>query len=382
MNNRRTLFILLGVIVVAAIIGVITWSRSRSNGPVEGEAISIGAVLPLTGPASDIGKWQQKGLDLAVEQINAQRTGGAPKLRMIYQDSAGDPRTGVSAFSQIMAQRKPPVVISSLSSVSNVILPLTKEQKVTAILLAVSLPAITKQSEYAYRFNVGSEDEAKVMATYITNQAKLSRVAVYYINDEFGLGALEVFKRDFGATGGQIVWEESYAGAAADHKNVLAKMGQSKAQGLYVIGYTRASALAVKQLREMGNKMPIFANMALTVPTFTQLIGDAIEGATFTTNYFDVSTTDERVRSFVQAYTQRYSEPPTFFGAFAYDSVQMLAPLLTSPQTTADDIRAGLTPQRQLSGVMGQFSVDGERNFRFPVKLVQFKQGKLQEIAQ
>ena len=35
-----------------------------------------------------------------------------------------------------------------------------------------------------------------------------------------------------------------------------------------------------------------------------------------------------------------------------------------------------------LAGVMGNFSVDGERNFRFPVKLVQFKQGKLQEISQ
>lgn len=381
MNNRKTLFILLGVIVVAA-IGLVIWSRSGFKGSNEVEDINIGAVLPLTGPASDIGKWQQKGLDLAVEQINARRTGGAPKLRMIYQDSAGDPRTGVSAFSQILAQKKTPVIISSLSSVSNAVLPLTKEQKVNVILLAVSLPAITKQSEYAYRFNVGSEDEAKVMATYITNQAKVSRVAVYYINDEFGLGALEVFKRDFAATGGQIVWEESYAAAATDHKSVLAKMGQSNAEGLYVIGYTRASALAVKQLREMGNKMPVFANMALTVPTFTQLIGDAIEGATFTTNYFDASTTDEQVKTFVQAYTQRYNEPPTFFGAFAYDSVQVLAPLLTSPQTTADDIRAGLTPQKQFSGVMGQFSVDQERNFRFPVKLVQLKQGKLQEIAQ
>ena len=379
MNNRRNLFIAVSVFVVTAIAGYAVWSVKRP--PVE-ETISIGAVLPLTGPASDIGKWQQKGLDLAVEQINAQRTDGTPKLRLVYQDSAGDPRTGLSAFSQIVAQGKPPVVISSLSSVSNAILPLSKEQKVNAILLAVSLPAITKLSEYAYRFNVGSEDEAKVMATYITRQAKLERVAVYYINDEFGLGALDVFRRDFETTGGQIAWQESYAGAATDHRSVLSKMAQSKAQGLYVIGYTRASALAVKQLREMGNTMPVFANMALTVPTFTQLIGDATEGAIFTTNYFDASTNDERVKNFVQSYTQRYNEPPTFFGAFAYDSLHVIAPLLTSSQTTADNIRAGLTPQKQYTGVMGQFSVDGERNFRFPVKLVQFKQGKLQEISQ
>jgi branched-chain amino acid transport system substrate-binding protein len=379
MKNKKILFIIIAAIIVTGIIGLII-SR-RSGGPPE-QFLDIGVVLPLTGPASDIGKWQQKGLDLAVEQINAQRGANLKKLRLVYQDSAGDPKTGLSAFSQILAQSKPPVVISSLSSVSNAILPISQQQQVNTILLAVSLPAITKQSQYAYRFNVGSEDEARVMANYITNQAKLNRIAVYYMNDEFGLGALEVFRQDFGKAGGQIVWEEPYAGTATEHRSSLSKMTKTGAQGVYVIGFTRASALAIKQLREAGSKMPVFANMALTVPTFTQLIGDAIEGATFTTNYFDASTNDERVRNFVQAYTQRYNEPPTFFGAFAYDSLQVIAPSITNPDTAAADIRAGLVPQRQFAGVMGAFSVDAERNFRFPVKLVQFKQGKLQEIAQ
>lgn len=379
MKTKKILLIIIAAIIGAGIVGLII-SR-RSNSPAE-QFVNIGAVLPLTGPASDIGKWQQKGLDLAVEQINAQRGANLRKLRMVYQDSAGDPKTGLSAFSQILAQSKPPVVISSLSSVSNALLPISQQQNINTILLAVSLPAITRQSEYAYRFNVGSEDEARVMATYVTTQAKLNRIAVYYINDEFGLGALEVFKRDFGEAGGQIVWEESYAGTATDHRSALAKMSRSGAQGLYVIGFTRASALAIKQLRELGSKAPVYANMALTVPTFTQLIGDAIEGATFTTNYFDASTNDEQVRNFVQAYTQRYGEPPTFFGAFAYDSIQCIAPALANPDTAAADVRARLAPQKQFAGVMGSFSVDDKRNFRFPVKLVQFKQGKLQEIAQ
>jgi branched-chain amino acid transport system substrate-binding protein len=379
MRSKKILFIVIAAIIIAGIVGLII-SR-RSSGPAE-QFVSIGAVLPLTGQASDIGKWQQKGLDLAVEQINAQRGANLKKLRVVYQDSASDPKTGLSAFSQILAQSKPPVVISSLSSVSNALLPISRQQNVNTILLAVSLPAITQQSEYAYRFNVGSEDEAKVMATYLTSQSKLNRIAVYYINDEFGLGALEVFKQDFGKAGGQIVWQESYAGTATDHRSALSKMGKSGAQGIYVIGFTRASALAIKQLREMGSKVPVYANMALTVPTFTQLIGDAIEGATFTTNYFDASTTDQHVKNFVQAYTQRYGEPPTFFGGFAYDSIQVIAPALTNPDTAAADVRAQLAPGKQFAGVMGSFSVDDQRNFRFPVKLVQFKQGKLQEIAQ
>jgi branched-chain amino acid transport system substrate-binding protein len=378
MKNKKLLLGLVGVIIA----GIIVFSLWRKSGTNREQFIDIGVVLPLTGPASDIGQWQQKGLDLALKQINSQRGEGTLKLRLVYQDSAGDPKTGVSAFSQILSQSKPPIVISSISSVSNALLPVAQQQKVNVFMLAVSLPNITKQSEYAYRFNVGSEDEASIMARHISNRLKLNQIAVYYINDEFGLGALEVFKSEFGKTNGKIVWEEAYAKDAADHRNALSKMTKSNPQGIYVIGYTRASAIAIKQLREMGNKQPVFANMALTVPTFTSLIGEAMDGVSFTTNQFDANKGDEQVKRFAEAYQQSYNEQPTFFGAFAYDSLNVIAQAIKSEETAAADIKQALAPQKEFTGVMGKFSVDADRNFRFPVRLVQFTNGKLQELPE
>ena len=301
-------------------------------------------------------------------------------MRLIYQDSAGDPKTGISAFNQILSGRKPPVVISSISSVSNAILPIAQDQKVSIVMLAVSLPDITDKSEYAYRFNVGSEDEAEVMARFIAMQKKLNRIAVYFINDEFGLGAIKTFKEEYGKYGGAIVWQESYASDATEHRSTLSKVPSTQAQGVYVIGYTRASALAIKQLRELNIKLPIFANMALTVPSFTQLIGDALDGVYFTTNNFDVSTDDPLVTRFVQEYRQTYNEAPTFFSAFAYDSLQVIAESLRQQGLDPSEIKAFIASQSKFKGVMGEFSVDDKRNFRFPVKLVEFKGGKLQKV--
>lgn len=377
MRNKTLLAVL--AMVVLAIVVFTLWRRP---GPDAEQYIDVGAVFPLTGAAADIGQWQRKGLDLAVKQINEQRGAGNRKFRIIYQDSAGDPKTGLSAFSQILSQSKPPVVISSISSVSNALLPVSREQKVNVMLLAVSLPKITEQSAYAYRFNVGSEDEAKIMARHVSGRLNRKEVAVYYLNDEFGLGALEVFKRELGATGGKVVWEEAYAAAAADHRNSLTKIARSGAKGIYVIGYTRASAIAIKQLREMNNQLPIFANMALTVPTFTQLVGEAMEGVTFTTNIFDANQDDPQVKRFADAYQQSYNERPTFFGAFAYDSMQVIAQSIKAPETAAEDLRQALAPQKEFAGVMGTFSVDASRNFRFPVRLVQYNNGKLQGLSE
>lgn len=379
MKKNQSLLLLIAVIVGVGLVALYLWRRSDPAGE---QFIEIGAVLPLTGPSADIGQWQQKGLDLALRHINEGRGAGVQKLRLVYQDSAGDPKTGLSAFSQILSQHRSPAVISSISSVSSAILPMAQQQQMNVVMLAVSLPNITAQSEFAYRFNVGSEDEAKVMARHLADGLKLDKIAVYYVNDEFGLGALEVFKTEFGRTSGKIVWEESYAKDAAEHRNALFKMAQSNPQGVYVIGYTRASALAIKQLREAGSKLPVFANMALTVPTFANLVGGAMEGAVFTTNSFDVSQADESVRPFVEAYQKAYSEPPNFFGAFAYDALHVIAQSVKSPATAAADVRAGLAPSREFNGVMGKFSVDAHRNFRFPVRLVKFSNGQLQGLPQ
>jgi branched-chain amino acid transport system substrate-binding protein len=132
----------------------------------------------------------------------------------------------------------------------------------------------------------------------------------------------------------------------------------------------------------MGNKQPVFANMALTVPTFAQLIGEAMEGVTFTTNLFDASKNDEQVRRFTAAYQQSYQEEPTFFGAFAYDSMNVIAQAVRAPETAEDDVRQALAAQKEFTGVMGRFSVDATRNFRFPVRLVQYSNGRLQELSQ
>lgn len=381
MKNNKLLWLL---VLAVTLVGGILAARyiGRDPDPAQEQVVEIGAVLPLTGPSSDIGQWQQKGLDLALKQINEQGGAGNRKLRLVYQDSAGDPRSGLSAFSQILSQRKSPAVISSISSVSNAILPVAQQQQVNVVMLAVSLPNITKQSEYAYRFNVGSEDEAKVMARHLADTLRLNQIAVYYINDEFGLGALEVFKNEFGKSNGKIVWEESYAKDATEHRNALSKMAEANPQGIYVIGYTRASALAIKQLREAGSKLPVFANMALTVPTFASLVGGAMEGATFTTNSFDVSRQEESVRRFTEAYRQAYNEPPNFFGAFAYDALHVIAQSIKSPATAHADIRQGMSAAREFNGVMGRFSVDADRNFRFPVRLVKFTNGQLQGLSQ
>ena len=173
-------------------------------------------------------------------------------------------------------------------------LPLADERKIPLMMLAVSLPDIASASEWASRVrNLGSEDEAIAMADYLA-ETPTKTIAVAYINDEFGVGAVEVFREAAGRKGLSVIIAEPYDKAATDFRT-LAATGTG-ADALYVIGYVNASVLLIKQYRELGGEAQILGNMALSVPSFLALGGAALDSAVFTITEFDAGSDRAEVR--------------------------------------------------------------------------------------
>ncbi len=365
------------VIVAAIIIGIRVTQKSIIK-----KVINIGAVLPLTGSASEIGAWQKNGISMAFDEINNAGGINGKQLKALYEDSKSDPKNGTMAFTKLIANDNIPCVFSSLSSVSSAVLPMADEHRSVLVMLAVSLPGIADRSEWAFRFNVGSDDEALAMARFLVTKMGKPRIAVYYINDEFGRGAIDVFQKEYGGYNGQIEWKQSYETGQTDHRSTLTTLQKAQVDGVYVIGYVKASALAIKQLRELGIKSPVYANMALTVPVFVELAGDAIEGAYFTTNLFDPTSNDQIVKSFVENYQHRFGDKPNFFVAFSYDAAKMVAQAIQRGGYNNTAIKDALLQTREFHGVMGNINVMSNGDAKFPVRIVKMEQGKLVEMEQ
>src|SRR5690606_22095875 len=89
----------------------------RSRPAPEGRTVSVGAILPLTGPAAFYGEWCRNGMNVAVAEINAAAKGRNSRLQIEFGDSKNDPREGVS-LAQKLLLRDPPVIISAMTGVS------------------------------------------------------------------------------------------------------------------------------------------------------------------------------------------------------------------------------------------------------------------------
>ena len=348
-------------------------------GKKEYKTIKLAAILPLSGTSANIGRWQQQGLDLAMEEVNSTWKNSDKAIQIIYEDSQGEPKFGLSSFEKLITGNEVPVVFISLSSVANAILPRLNQNPINAILLAVSLPKITDQSDFAFRFNLGSDDEATAIAAYF-GEKQIQRVAVAYINDEFGIGALEAFNRETTTKNGKVLTTEAYNKEQTDFRTIATKIANKKPDAIYIIGYVRASVMLIRQMRELGVKAPVFGNMALSVPSYIELGGSSLEGAVFTVTRFDVDSIDSTTTAFVNRFHLKYGEKPTFFSAFAYDALIFVAQSLKVENTSVAGLHNYLIKKKEFIGIMGRCEQMPNRAFRFQTQLVKNENGKIVSI--
>jgi branched-chain amino acid transport system substrate-binding protein len=174
--RRKYLTVALVLMVLIAVVAVAVLT---SRPPAAGDrAIRIAAVLPLTGPAAHIGEWQRNGIELALDEVRHKTTKGAP-LQVVYEDSGGVAKMGVTAFLKLADTASPTLAISSLSSVSNAILPHGDQRQIPLVMIACSYPGIAARSPWAFRCNPGSEDEARAIAEFLLAQTQMRKVAVF-----------------------------------------------------------------------------------------------------------------------------------------------------------------------------------------------------------
>ena len=130
MKRRQSL--LLALFLTSAVTGgflVSTREQERANNRLKSsDTFKVAALLPLTGTSSDIGKWQQRGIEIAKKQLNSD-TINPSKISIIYEDTASDVKTSISSFEKVSGTSGAQAYLLSLSSVANALAPRFKKKE-------------------------------------------------------------------------------------------------------------------------------------------------------------------------------------------------------------------------------------------------------------
>lgn len=340
---------LLGFLIV---VFIITSCCNQKN-----EAYEIGAILPLSGDVAVYGKSLQNGMNLAMEEYG-QKNPDAIKVNIIYEDSKADPKIAVNAFTKLTSINKCNLILGGFSSSEVLSMsPIAERNKVVLISPTASSPEITYAGDYIFRTTPSDNFDGEIMAKFAFNELQLKKVALLYVNNDYGLGISKVFKNKFENLGGNIVIENSFETGSEDFKTQLLAIKNAKPDGLYIIASSEIGNV-LKQKTELALDLRVFTVGLAENPNVINIAGKGADSVYYSYPAYQIESSDNIVSGFVSDYKEKYGIVPDVLGAYGYDLMNLVFKAIDGNYESSEKIKNALYNIKDFPGVTGKTTFD------------------------
>lgn len=340
-----------------AAIGLIL-ACTRDPGP-----LTIGAIIPLTGPASQHVVFVD-AMNLAMEEVNASGGVNGRRLELLVEDSCSDAQEGVRAFERMEGTHHPFCYVSTTSAVSLALAPLAEGTGVVLTGMAAASPYLTKGRRWVFRYYVTPEMEAAPIVDHLQRE-KVATLGLLYQDDDFGHALEASVTEGFEAVGGRVVsvpFNVSHAGYGESIRRVEGM------EAVYVVGFVRVAGEVIQALRAAGYSGLILSySGASSLPQEMPEMMPQLEGVClaapiiYNPNFVFAQSARHRFET-------RYGYPFTHQAANGYDFVHILAGLLEGESVTRERLRELLARDFSYPGVFGYIEKGaGEHDITFPL---------------
>ncbi len=299
------------------------WAGLGSGAPAA-ETIRIGGAIPTTGPLQVYGEAIVRALQLAVEEINSQGGVLGRELELVVADTATNPQVGVEAAKRLVAVDGAVALIGALSS--GVTIPIATTvaavEGVPQISPASTSPVITTLEDRGFLFRTTPSDalQGRILGRLVAERG-LGRVAVIYVNNDYGKGLAEAFAA---AYPGEVTASVAYEEKQASYRAELQRAAAGDPEALVMIAYPGDGIPMLRQALEEGFFTRFVFTDGMKAQEVVDAIGAPLEGAFGTAPTGDPEA--EAAQRFRRAYEARFGElPPQPFMDSAYDALYLLA---------------------------------------------------------
>jgi branched-chain amino acid transport system substrate-binding protein len=341
-------------------------------------AIAIAA--PLTGPAAAYGDNVKAGVDMKVAEVNAK---GGKKFKVEYFDELCDPKEAATVAPKIVRDKNIVGIVGHVCSSAHLAaLPTYVRGGVAAISATATNVAISAQNKdkagkaWSFRDVYRDDFQGKFLARYAKEALNLAKVAVFYENNDYGIGLKDAFVGEAKKIGLEVVGEEAYVKGAADFTPQLTKLKAAGPQGIFLSGYYPEGALIATQAKKVGLDVVKFGADGFDNADYIKLAGEAAEN-TYLSTPFIASEAGPEAKAFVDAFKAKYNRDVDYMSANAYDAAGILIEAVNKVGADRAKVRDYLaamnTPEKGYKGITGVTYFDEHGDAQKPafVKMVQ-----------
>lgn len=342
----------------------------------------IGMFLPLKGTFAPIGAEALRG---ALFGIGAVRPPGVdvPDLaEVVFLDTSG----GAFLTEQRLEEfaNDPDAVLVIGPVVSDLAVPLASRanSRGLPILLLAPRTGLTRVGPWTFRNAVHGKLQAKALVGYALGSKKVSKFAVAYSNDAFGMELSEAFSETLREAGGVVLDQIPYGqGEGGVPLSVAQRIAAASPEGVFVADSPRQGASLLRALRNvLGPSALILAPNTFNDPLEVGKGGLSFEGVVFADSYGPgaQSLTAQR---FEAEFSQTFHGDPSPLSARTFDTLglalKVLMPCLGGSSEVRKCIAEGLSGISEYSGVSSPIRFDEDRDLSGDLFLFQIHQGRI-----
>jgi branched-chain amino acid transport system substrate-binding protein len=370
-------------VVAAAVVALSAGFASAQT------VVTIAHVGPTSGAIAHLGKDNENGAKMAVEELNAAGvTIGGKKvtLKLMTEDDAADPKQGTSV-AQKLVDAKVSGVIGHLNSGTTI--PASKlysDAGIPQVSPSATNPKYTRQGfKTAFRLVADDTQLGGTLGRYAVKELKGKSIAVIDDRTAYGQGVAEEFSKAVVASGGVVVAKEFTTDKATDFNSILTTIKGKKADVVFFGGMDAVAGPMLRQMKSLGINAKFMGGDGICSTELVKLGGDAIsDNQVYCAEAGGVEGQGKAgMEKFKTAFKAKYNADVQVYAPYVYDGVKlMVAAMVKAGSSDPAKYLPVLAATKDYPGVTGPITFDEKgdiKNGALTLKTV--RGGKLTELA-
>ena len=356
--------------------------------PAGDNVIKIGHVGPTSGAIAHLGKDNENGARMAIEELNAANltiNGSPAKFELLPEDDAGDPKQGVAA-AQKLVDAKVAGIIGHLNSGTTIpASQLYNDAGIPQISPSATNPKYTRQG-FAGAFRMVADDVhlGGTLGKYAVETLKGKNVAVIDDRTAYGQGVADEFEKGVKAAGGTVVGREFTNDKASDFNAILTTLKAKKPDVIFFGGMDAVAGPMMKQMKSLGINTKFMGGDGICSSELPKLAGDGMADDQVVCAEAGGVEGEQKVGmdKFRADFQAKYNAEVQVYAPYVYDAVKVMAAAMVAANSSDPVKYLPELKKIQHTGVTGNIAFDDKGDIKNgALTLMTFKGGVRTPIA-
>ncbi len=294
------------------------------------EVVKIGHVGPTSGGIAHLGKDNENGARMAIDELNAKGVtigGKKVKFELLAEDDGGDPKQGTAA-AQKLVDSKVAGVVGHLNSGTSI--PASKiysDAGIPQISPSATNPKYTRQG-FKTTFRLVADDVhlGGTLGKYAVTQLKGKSIAVIDDRTAYGQGVADEFEKGVKAAGDKTVTREFTNDKATDFTAILTNLKAKKPDVVFFGGMDAVAGPMIRQMKQLGIKAKFMGGDGICTGELPKLSGGAMEDSQVVCAEAGGVEGEQKkgMDEFKARFKTKFNADVQIYAPYVYDSVNVL----------------------------------------------------------